>query len=170
MKHKELEMKFQIDEKYLPIIFSKADSSYTIIQGYVSGSNNVRIRCINKNGTRLSFITIKGDRVGIARDEFEYEIPYSDGEFILKDLCESVILKCRYLVKHKKNNWEIDVFQGENSGLIIAELEVPTSDYDIEMPEWIDQWVEATDSEIYYNAYLAKHPYRKWGLKDKENE
>jgi len=171
MKNKELEMKFQIDEKYLSIIFSQADSSYTIMQGYVGDSNNVRVRCTNENGICLSYLTLKGRREGISRDEFEYDIPYSEGVSILEDLCDSVILKCRYLVKHKKNNWEIDVFQGDNSGLIIAELEVPKLDYDVEMPEWIDQWVEVSKDDKYYNAYLAKHPYRKWGdIEDINNE
>jgi adenylate cyclase len=162
MKKKEIELKFLVEEKFLQEIFLKADSSYTIAQGYIGRSDNVRVRCVNPSGECSSCITLKGDRVGISRDEFEYDIPYEEGISMLDKLCGSVILKTRYAVKHKKDKWEIDVFHGENSGLIIAELEIPKADYNVDMPEWMESWKPIADDEKYYNSYLAKNPYKNW--------
>jgi len=162
MNKKEIELKFLVDEKFLREIVLKADHSYTIAQGYIGRSDNVRVRCVNENGECSSCITLKGDRVGIVRDEFEYDIPYDEGISMFNKLCGSVIVKTRYVIKHKKDKWEIDVFHGDNSGLIIAELEIPQSDYDVKMPEWMTSWDEVSKDEKYYNSYLAKNPYINW--------
>jgi len=166
MKKKEIELKFVIDSKYLKQIANRASEVLTIIQGYFDITNNFRIRTVNNGGVMKSYLTIKGDRDNLTREEYEYEIPYEEGLELIKNFTYYTVLKTRYLVKNGKDNWEIDVFHGENSGLIIAELEICREDYDIKMPKWVDEWKPVHDDERYYNSYLSKHPYSEWENKN----
>ncbi len=108
------------------------------------------------------FLTIKGasDEKGLSRYEFEQKIPLADAEELLK-LCEpGAIDKMRNLVPAGKHTWEIDVFHGENEGLILAEIELASEDEPFERPDWIGQ--EVSGDRRYYNSMLTKHPYKQW--------
>ena len=72
--------------------------------------------------------------------------------------------------KHVKDLWEIDVFHGDNSGLVLAEVEVPQEDYNVMMPDWLEEWRAVTDDDRYYNSSLAKHPYKEWGEGEENGE
>ena len=158
----EIEVKFLVDEKFLKEIMSLSESSQPIIQGYVRDSKGVRVRCVNNGGDRSACLTLKSKRDWLTRYEFEYDIPYDEGISIINKMCDNVILKTRYFIKNKKDEWEIDVFHKGNRGLIIAELEIPQEDYDISPPKWIEKWKEITDDDKYYNESLAKNPYKNW--------
>lgn len=162
MMGKEIELKFLIDQKHFKIIVEKSTSRQHIVQGYLFGSKNIRVRTIIQDGTKISFLTIKGDRKGKVRDEFEYAIPYEEGSVMLESLTTAVVSKTRYFIKNGKDIWEIDDFNGKNAGLIIAEIEIPQEDYDIKMPKWMDKWKPVTDDDRYYNYYLANNPYTEW--------
>jgi len=128
-------------------------------QGYLSTvkERTVRVRTIDDNG----YLTIKGITVGATRAEYEYEIPAKDANYMLDELCEKPIIeKKRYVLDHEDLTWEIDEFDGENHGLIVAEVELTAEDQKIAFPEWIGD--EVTGDPRYFNSNLIKHPFSKW--------
>ncbi len=147
----EIERKFLLkDKKILDSFIEK----YNIKQSYLAETKNqtTRVR-LRKDGSEKedAFLTIKSKLLenGIERKEFEYEIPYSDAFEIFK-MGESYIEKERYIIPYKENEdlkWEIDVFMDKNKGLIIVEIEVPTIDFDLKLPEWVGE--EVTYNEKY---------------------
>lgn len=153
----EIERKFLVtNEDYKAL----ATTRYTIRQGYImSGKGRtVRIRIRNEQG----FITIKGKSLdgGLARYEWEKEIPLQEAEELMQ-LCEAGrIEKHRYLVPNGNTTIEVDEFFGENEGLVIAEIELPTEGTPYERPPFLGE--EITGCPEYYNAYLSVHPYKTW--------
>ncbi|MDR3328449.1 MAG: CYTH domain-containing protein [Prevotellaceae bacterium] len=151
---KEIERKFLVKS----LDFKKTGTHYKIKQGYLSTENNrvVRVRIY---GSR-AFLTIKNSAVGYSRDEFEYEIPIKDAKAMLKMCIQPIIDKIRYIVDYKGNKWEIDVFNGKNSGLIIAEIELKSPNSKFKLPDFVGQ--EVTADSRYYNSYINLHPYSTW--------
>jgi CYTH domain-containing protein len=77
------------------------------------------------------------------------------------DLCEKPIIeKIRYEVEFENNIWEIDVFDGVNKGLVVAEVELSDENQNIRIPNWIGE--EVSHEPKYYNAALIKMPFSKW--------
>ena len=98
--------------------------------------------------------------IGATRAEYEYPIPVSHAEELLK-ICDGPVLeKNRYAVDHNGLIWEVDEFLGENEGLIVAEVELKSEDQSFDRPEWVGQ--EVTDDPRYFNSNLCVHPFRKW--------
>ncbi len=131
-----------------------------IVQGYLSSvpERTVRIRIKDEKG----FLTIKGvaNESGLSRFEWEKEIPILDAEELLKICEKGIIDKTRYEVKVGNHIFEIDVFNGENKGLIIAEIELSAEDEVFEKPNWLGK--EVTNDSRYYNSYLSKNPFINW--------
>ena len=128
-------------------------------QGYLSTEPErvIRVRIVNQTGV----LTIKGKSKGAQRKEFEYEIPFSDAGELLDKICiYPIIEKYRYKINYRNLTWEIDEFIGENSGLILAEVELKDAHQKIAFPEWIG--VEVTEDPKYYNSNLVKNPYKNW--------
>ncbi len=131
-------------------------------QGYLSREKDrtVRVRVMGGKG----FLTIKGVAAGLARAEFEYEIPVDDAHAMLDNMAERPLIeKVRHFVRHAGLTWEIDEFSGENAGLVMAEVELDHEDQPISKPDWLGE--EVTDDPRYYNANLVKNPYQAWGKK-----
>ncbi len=152
---KEIERKFLVKQD----LWQPGERHKLYKQGYLSldPERNVRVR---SNGER-AFLTIKGKTRGATRSEFEYEIPPGDAEQMLDTLChQPVIEKTRYEIEYAGFVWEVDVFHGDNAGLILAEIELEHETQTVKLPEWAGQ--EVTGDPRYYNAYLAQHPYRSW--------
>ena len=129
-----------------------------IAQGYLctSAEKSVRVRLSGDDGT----LTVKGSRTGITRLEFQYSIPAAHAARLL-ELCEMPpIDKTRHIVHHAGMKWEIDVFHGENEGLLVAEVELEREDQPLEIPSWAG--AEVSDDPRYYNSSLSRHPFRKW--------
>ncbi|MCW8888797.1 MAG: CYTH domain-containing protein [Gammaproteobacteria bacterium] len=157
----EIERKFLIDLDRL----GKLTGGSSIKQGYISTKDltTVRIRIKGEQG----FLTLKGENRGASRLEFEYPIPVTDAEEILHTLCSRPLIeKNRYEVKHNNWLWEIDIFEGDNSGLVIAELELETEDAVVDLPDWVR--VEVTGDPRYYNANLLNYPYRCWSADERQ--
>ena len=128
-------------------------------QGFLSTMKErvVRVRIAGDKGT----LTIKGANKGIVRAEYEYEIPLADAEALLDGLCEKPIIeKTRYMVQHDAHVWEVDEFEGENKGLVVAEVELSAEDQEFKKPDWVGDDVSHDDR--YFNSNLIKHPYSKW--------
>jgi CYTH domain-containing protein len=130
-------------------------------QGYLISSKErtVRIRIAGEKG----FITIKGaaPEGTLARPEYEYQIPLSDAEELFENLClPDRIEKTRYKIPFEGYIWEVDVFHGNNEGLIMAEVELTNEHEEVVLPSWID--TEVSHDERYFNGMLAKNPYKTW--------
>jgi adenylate cyclase len=144
----------EIEHKYLVINNSfkeYATKSIAIYQGYLSKDKErtVRVRTANN----LAFITVKGKNIGDTRLEFEYPIPFDEASTLLKQLCITPIIeKTRYIVEYNGNTWEIDEFKGALEGLILAEIEIPSSEYKYDIPPFIGKNV--TNDVRYYNSNL----------------
>lgn len=129
-------------------------------QGYLSDDpeRTVRVRVVGDK----AWLTIKGLAIGAARPEYEFEIPVSHAREMLDRLCLHPILeKRRSRIEQAGLAWEVDEFLGENSGLIVAEVELPAADHPVSKPDWIGE--EVTDDVRYYNSNLLKNPYSRWG-------
>jgi len=140
---KEIERKFLIHEQKINLY---EYDSIEIIQGYLSKDYNPTIR-IRISGS-IAFLTVKGPNDGITRSEFEYHIPVTDAEEMLKLCHGQIISKTRFSVE----GWEVDMFHRHNEGLIIAEIELDSVDAEFDKPDWIGE--EVSDNKKYYNINL----------------
>ena len=153
----------EIERKFLvtsTIFKQEAFSEKRIKQGYLSSvpERTVRVRTKGNRG----YLTIKGasNESGMSRFEWEKEIPIEEAEKLLQ-LCEKgVIDKTRYEIKLNGHVFEIDVFYGENEGLIMAEIELLSETEFFEKPSWLGQ--EVTGDKRYYNSYLSGNPFKDW--------
>lgn len=179
-------MNIETERKFLVLseaFKAQAVKAYRIAQGYIAhdGGNTVRVRIRDEQG----FVTIKGPfRNGISRPEWEHEIPLEDARALM-DLClGGIIDKIRYIVPAGDmlsgtlrsapslppalpagsppagRYFEVDVFHGDNEGLVIAEIELGSPDEPFVRPDWLGQ--EVTGDKRYYNSHLLVHPYKKW--------
>lgn len=138
---------------------AQAESARAVRQGYLclDPERSVRVRLAAGRGT----LTLKGASVGATRDEYEYEIPGPEAEEILARLClRPLIEKTRHLVPWAGRVWELDEFGGENTGLVVAEIELASEQDEPELPDWIGD--EVTGDPRYYNASLVSRPYSSW--------
>ena len=152
---KEIEKKFLIKNEN----FKKLTTGVLCIQGFLSTTKErvVRVRVMGEK----AYLTIKGISKGATRTEFEYEIPVSDAQLMLDELCKKpIIKKYRYKIPIGELMWEVDVFLEKNEGLIVAEVELPYENKIIEFPDWIGK--EVTGDQKYYNSNLIKNPYSTW--------
>jgi len=128
-------------------------------QGYLVSDEkrSLRIRVSDNE----AWINIKSATIGTHRMEYEYSIPLTEGLEILNSLCEKPIIeKTRHLVPYKQHIWEIDVFIGDNEGLIVAEVELSAIGESFDIPAWVGK--EVTEDLRYYNNNLCQHPYKNW--------
>lgn len=128
-------------------------------QGFLSTDpeRTVRVRVAGERGS----LTIKGKTIGTRRAEFEYEIPLADAQWMLDSLCKRPLIeKVRYVLAVGGHTWEVDVFAGENAGLVIAEIELESEDEAFDKPDWVAE--EVTDDPRYFNSNLVAKPYRVW--------
>jgi CYTH domain-containing protein len=152
-------MSIEIERKFLVKRFPKfLGFGRTIIQGYLSLDKNctVRVRVVGNQG----YLTIKGESTGISRIEYEYEIPISEAKAML-NLCQgSIIEKTRYKILHENLTWELDIFDGDNKGLVVVEVELLSESEVINKPDWVG--TEVSDDKKYFNSRLSKTPYKDW--------
>lgn len=155
-------MATEIERKYLLKNNSWRDvcckgKKYT--QGYLTGSESASVRVRLED--EKAYLNVKSLTLGIVRSEYEYSIPKTDAIELLDNLCaKPLISKIRYIVIYNKKKWEIDVFEGDNAGLIIAEIELESEDEKIQLPDFIAE--EVSDDTRYYNVNLVDHPYKQW--------
>jgi CYTH domain-containing protein len=152
---KEIERKFLVDTALW-----RAEADGTLYrQGYLSSVKErvVRVRIAGDRG----FLTIKGITTGVSRLEFEYPIPLADATVMLDGLCERPLIeKTRHREVFGGRTWEIDVFHGDNDGLVLAEVELAEPEDEVELPPWAG--AEVSSDPRYFNNNLAANPYRNW--------
>ena len=154
-------MKLEIERKFLvpDTGFLAGIAGERLVQAYLAHREVVTVRV--RIGAGRAWLTLKGRAQGIVRRELEYEIPVADAELCLAELCDGPpIDKHRYRVPYGAHLWEVDVFDGANAGLVLAEIELARVDEEFEHPPWIG--AEVSEDPRYFNSYLAEHPYTRW--------
>ncbi|MBN1524019.1 MAG: CYTH domain-containing protein [Spirochaetales bacterium] len=154
----------EIEKKYLVTSdgYTQNAKKEHLVQGYLclEPSKAVRVRM----GGGKAFLTIKTladpEKTLMTRNEFEYEIPMADGEKLLSMCIGSVIKKNRYTVECKGHVWEVDVFEGANKGLVVAEIELSAEDEPFDKPDWVGP--DVTEDRRFLNVALALNPYTAW--------
>ena len=155
-------MATEIERKFLILNDNwrkEADDGIHMIQGYMGSNEKSSIR-IRVNGDSAN-LNIKSKTLGIQRHEYDYAIPLNEATEMLETLCDyPLIEKTRYHVMHDGHKWEIDVFAGENEGLVVAEVELSSLEEEISMPDWVGE--DVSDDPRYYNICLVTNPYKNW--------
>lgn len=133
----------EIERKFLLADLSVVDGRHglPIMQGYLAKeAMTVRVRTLGEEG----FITVKGPKSGLVRDEFEYPIPLDDALAMLRTYCSPrLIRKTRYRIPHGRHLFEVDVFEGRLAGLVIAEVELRSETEPVELPPWVGTEITA---------------------------
>lgn len=152
----EIERKFLVDRANW--VQQEKPAGTVMRQGYMLNhkSKTVRLRIAGDK----AYLTFKSGTSGISRNEYEYEIPFSDATELFEQFVETGLNKTRYCVTYKDKLWEVDVFEGDNEGLMVAEIELDSEDEAFELPPWAGQ--EVSDDERYYNSSLSVNPYKSW--------
>lgn len=152
----EIERKFLVkDDSWRQQVYR----SKHLCQGYLVSDEirSIRVRIAGDE----AHLNIKSGTLGVSRSEYEYAIPLEDAREILEYLCRKPLLeKTRHLVRHGDHIWEIDVFEGDNAGLVLAEVELKETDESFELPAWVGK--EVSHDPRYYSSCLAEHPYQSW--------
>jgi adenylate cyclase len=152
----EIERKFLVNLELL----GSLQGGVAMRQAYISTGAGavVRVRSAGED----AWLTLKGRNIGAVRSEFEYPIPALDARQMIEEFCgDRVISKTRYLREHGNYLWEIDVFEGDNAGLVMAEVELSDVDEEPPLPDWVV--LEVTADARYFNNNLYRHPYSEWG-------
>jgi adenylate cyclase len=152
----EIERKFLVaDDSWR----SACVKSERLKQGYLNRESrcSVRVRIAEKQ----AWLNLKSVTIGAQRYEFDYEIPLQDAELMLQQLSSGPLVeKTRYYLEAGAHTWEIDVFEGANAGLVVAEIELEHPDEPFERPPWLGE--EVTYDPRYYNTSLAQTPFKSW--------
>ena len=152
---KEIERKYVINQA----LWQPQGSGIHFKQGYLN-SQKERVVRVRIEGEKAK-LTIKGVTQGVTRSEFEYAIPTEDAAILLDNLCEQPLIdKHRHKEVHGGKLWEIDVFHGDNEGLIVAEIELASEEEKYELPAWVVE--EVSSDPRYFNSNLLSNPYCKW--------
>lgn len=147
-------MAVEIERKFIarPDVLAHCRSGTPLVQGYLytDDANTIRIR---QAGRRM-LVTWKSPRRGISRDEIEFAIAPADGAALLAQVpADRRLEKTRFRVEHAGAAWDVDVFGGALSGLILAEIELEREDQPVILPSWVGR--EVTDDARYRNSRLA---------------
>ena len=153
----------EIERKFLVMDNSFINEAYDakrIMQGYIcaDAERSVRIRIYGNEGRLMNKSAANGR--GWSRYEFEQAITLRDAGELMKLCLPGRIEKTRYYVKAGRHTWEVDVFHGENTGLVVAEIELASEDETFALPAWTSK--EVSGDPKYYNSMLATHPYSTW--------
>jgi adenylate cyclase len=133
-------------------------SGTRMVQGYLVSKDGLTVRV--RVAAETAWLTVKGPTVNVSRTEFEYSIPVPDADQMLL-LCQGGrVEKTRYLIREATHVFEVDVFEGESSGLVVAELELASETEPFPRPVWLGE--EVSLDRRYSNSSLARFPFRLW--------
>lgn len=162
-------MAFEIERKFLVTgqDWQKLAIARTRIrQAYLAAEGALSIRVRIKDG-HAATLTIKSRGAELRRLELEYPIPATDAEALMARRQGSVIEKVRHDIPWSGLLWEVDVFTGDNEGLVLAEIELDHERQPFDLPPWVG--TEVTMLRKYYNGDLARRPFREWSSQVIEN-
>ena len=123
-----------------------------IEQGYLALGADGEVRLRHKADLRL--LTAKRGS-GLSREEAEVELDREDFDELWPLTEDRRLRKRRHLIPHGKLEIELDVYEGDLEGLVVAETEFASEEEAraFEPPGWIGQ--EVTGDERYLNETLA---------------
>jgi len=153
----EIERKYLVDHEQWQQLEKPRGTPFK--QGYLLNEENrtIRVRMTDEHG----YITLKGPTQGFSRKEYEYTIPVSEAQELIANFALTTVQKTRYCIDYAGKTWEVDVFEGDNAGLIMAELELDDESETFDLPPWTTK--EVTSDKRYYNGFLSRHPFKEWG-------
>ena len=117
-------------------LFARADAS-------------MRVRIKDRASARLTIKTGSG----ADRGEFEYDIPLADAEALRDSRVGKLVEKTRHIVPLGRWQVEVDVFEGDLAGLVLAEIELQDASEQPPLPAFLGR--EVTGDPRYLNARLA---------------
>lgn len=137
----------------------EVEKTVAMRQGYFAPPRKASIR-VRVAGEQAN-LNIKSATLGVMRKEYEIPIPVADAHEMLDQLCETPIIeKKRHYIRKGTHTWEIDEFEGDNAGLVVAEIELSAEDEVFDKPSWVGE--EVSHDKRYYNVSLVTHPYKDW--------
>lgn len=155
-------MAYEIERKFLlrsDAWRTQITQTLQIKQAYFCNTENASMRV--RVSDQSAFLSAKTMTMEIRRHEFEYKIPLHDAEFMIEYMCSgSAVIKQRHLVMIEQHTWEIDEFQGDNEGLIVAEIELQNESEAFSKPDWLGK--EVSNDLRYMNMSLVNNPYKNW--------
>ena len=149
----EIERKFLLKE--LPETMPGAQA-LEIEQGYLPGERLVeRLRSVQVGQRRTFYRTVKVGS-GLVRSELEEETTDDIFRKMWPLTKGKRLTKRRHRVPNGEFTWEIDEFTDRK--LVLAEVELPAADTEVEIPEWLQPYVEreVTGEVAYLNSTLAR--------------
>ncbi len=150
----EIERKFLIHPDTMPNL----DSGISISQGYLMRGEDRSLR-IRQYGDKY-ILTFKAGK-GLTRTEIERPLTSAEGEHLFKtSVLDAPIIKTRHMIAVDSHTWEVDVFAGENAGLVIAEIELSSENEAFQFPDWV--YREVSDDPRFLNSNLACQPINAW--------
>lgn len=149
----EIERKFLVDKSRLKL----PRKFKSIEQGYIMRAEARSLRVRKADGDYI--LTLKIGK-GARRVEIERPLSKAEGQALMARALDPVISKKRYAVKFGGHVWDVDVFKGENKGLVLAEVELDDEDEFFERPDWVTR--EVTGDRLFQNSTLASHPISMW--------
>jgi adenylate cyclase len=155
-------MSFEIERKFLVRGNDwqrLATRKVSLRQGYLAanGKSSIRIRI---KGDGSATLTVKSRPVDLRRLELEYDIPVLEAEALMQLRQGAIVEKVRHVIPWGDLVWEVDVFSGDNYGLVLAEIELRHERQPIELPPWVG--AEITGQPQYYNSSLVQRPFSSW--------
>jgi adenylate cyclase len=178
-------MAVEIERKFLIVgndWREQAQRSQRLVQGYLTAASRGRGRPENPQpegtgaacsvrvriGGDSAWLNVKSAIAGIERREYEYAIPLTDAERMLAEFCPAKVEKIRHYVPFADAMFEVDEFLGDNTGLVVAELELQAQTDEFPRPSWLGP--EVSDRPRYYNVNLLQHPYSSWNARERAGE
>ncbi len=144
-----------------------ADQGRRLRQAYLAETERAVVRVRIEDDQR-GFLTVKSAAPGLTRTEIECPLDVSEAETLIELRQGSVLNKTRFHIRHAGRIWEVDVYSGDNDGLVVAEIELAREDEAVELPPWLGE--EVTGAARYYAARLARHPYAAWSAAERRQQ
>jgi adenylate cyclase len=152
---REIERKFLVEDASWRAC---ADAGVSLRQAYLCQGERAVVRL--RLGGGGAFLTIKSAEAGLSRAEFEYAVPAADARELMQLRQGEIVSKTRFRAPHGGRVWEVDVYDGANAGLVVAEIELESEAEMPELPPWLGR--EVTGEERYYASRLASQPFCSW--------
>ncbi len=142
----------------------RAEDVLQIEQGYFDadagavagvGAEEGRVRrTTDREGRRRHFLTRKRGN-GLVREEVEREIDDAAFDRLWAATGRRRIEKVRHRIPEADLVWEVDRF--EAPPIVLAEVELPSTDHPVSIPAWLEGWIirEVTEDPAYRNSAIA---------------
>lgn len=144
----------EVERKFLVSDAPDLDGSSAdeIDQGYLAIGTDGEVR-LRRRGEKLVLTAKRGE--GLSRQEAEIELDREEFEELWPLTDGRRLLKRRHVVPQGELEIEVDVYEGDLEGLVVAEVEFASEEdaRRFDPPEWLGE--EVTGDRRYLNETLA---------------